>query len=164
VGAAELARKSRRGYEELWNRRNTAVILEWVHPQYVGYYSSLPDPISGIAGFRSMYEQFIVAFPDLRIDILDLTANDSRVATRWRGRGTHLGDLIGWSATGRAVEFECMAIERYLDGLCIEEWLISDDLRVMRQIGGLPDRRSRGERLLQFLHRLRPLRRTSAEG
>ena len=62
--------------------------------------------------------------------------------------------MLGFAPTGQKVQLEYIGIERYVDGMCAEEWVYAEDLKVSRQIGALPEPGSLGERVAQLLHRL----------
>jgi steroid delta-isomerase-like uncharacterized protein len=129
------ADKTRRYYEALWNRRDRSVIADWISPEYVGHYTSRPEPIRGVDGFEAMAEDLLGAFSDLQMQIEDLIAEADRVASRIRLTGTHDGDLAGVPPTGRSVDVGFVAIERYEDGLCVEEWVYLDDMGLAQQLG-----------------------------
>jgi predicted ester cyclase len=152
--AEQNADKTRRYYDALWNTRDRSVIQDWIAPDYVGHYTRRPQPVRGVSGFEAMADELFNAFPDLHTTIEDLVASDDRVASRVRITGTHLGEMEGYAPTGVRVETSFVAIERYVDGLCVEEWVYSDDLGIARQIKALPAANSVGERLAKGLHRL----------
>lgn len=156
--------KTRRLYEAVWNERRLDLIEDWVWPDFVGHYSAYPEPIRGIDGFRSMVEELLGAFPDARLTVQDTIAADDKVASRVLLAGTHTGTMVGFAPTGRRVAMEYIAIERYRDGRCAEEWAQTDDLGLARQVGALPLAGSASERLAAKLFALRAarMRRVSA--
>ncbi|HUF33748.1 MAG TPA: ester cyclase [Acidimicrobiales bacterium] len=131
----ENADKTRRYYEALWNRRDRSVIADWIAPDYVGHFTSRPKPIHGVEGFVAMAEGLLGAFPDLAMLIEDQVAEDDQVVSRIRLTGTHEGDFAGVSPTCRSVDVGFVAIERYAEGLCVEEWVYFDDMGLARQLG-----------------------------
>jgi predicted ester cyclase len=145
---------TRRNYEALWNRRDLGVIPSWIAPGYVGHFTRRPEPVLGTEGFRRLVEDLFTAFPDLHMVIEDLVADEDRVASRVSVTGTHRGPLEGYAPTGVAVETSFLAIERYADGLCVEEWVYSDDLGIARQLRALPAAGSRAEGIAKGVHRL----------
>jgi predicted ester cyclase len=148
------AAKTRRYYQELWNERNFDVIPNWISQEFIGHYTSLPEPVRGVDGFRSFADDLLTAFPDLRMSVRDTVAEGDKVASRIELSGTHRGELLGYAPTGLAVAVTFLAIERYVDGLCVEEWVNADDLGLARQIKALPEPGTRGERIGHALHRL----------
>ena len=152
--AVDNATKTRRYFDALWNQRDYSVIEDWVTRDYVGHYTSRPEPIRGIDGFRSMADELFVAFPDLHMEIEDSIANEDTVVSRVTMSGTHQGEMLGYAPTGLRIAAGFVAIEHYVDGLCAEEWVYSDDLGLARQIKALPEPGSRGERFGIALHGL----------
>lgn len=150
------AAKTRRLYEQVWNERRLELIDDWVTRDFVGHWSMYPEPVRGPAGFRAAAEEMLRAIPDVRFSVEDTIAAEDRVVTRVRVTGTHTGPMQGFARTGRRVDFQYIAIERYgPDGKCVEEWVRSDDLRVSRQIGALPAPGSIGEKIGQRLFAIR---------
>jgi predicted ester cyclase len=77
----------------------------------------------GIARSVAMYRAM---FPDLRIDVVDQVADRDRVVSRWVLNGTH---------RGRRVRLPGITISRFADGMIAEDWTVSDNLGLLRQIG-----------------------------
>ncbi|OCO98395.1 hypothetical protein BC374_27920 [Ensifer sp. LC13] len=50
--------------------------------------------------------------------------------------GTHAGEFLGIQPTGKKVKYESTEIYRIADGKIAEEWICSDMLSLMAQIGG----------------------------
>jgi predicted ester cyclase len=146
--------KTRRLYHAVWNERQVELVSEWVAPEFVGHYSAYPEPVRGVEGFRGFVTDLLTAFPDLRMELQETLAVDDKVVSRVRMTGTHSRALFGFAPTGRQVDAECIAIEHYVDGLCVEEWAQTDDIRMSRQIGALPGPGSIGERIGQTLFRI----------
>lgn len=145
---------TRRYYEALWNQKDRSVIPEWISPTYVGHFTRRSEPVLGVEGFAEFAEELLGAFPDLHASIEDMVAEGDRVASRVRLTGTHSGGLEGYGATGARIEAGFLAIERYSEGRCVEEWVYSDDLGIARQIGALPAAGGMVERAAKAMHRL----------
>jgi predicted ester cyclase len=77
----------------------------------------------GIARSVAMYRAM---FPDLRIDVVDQVADGDRVVSRWVLNGTH---------RGRRVTLPGITISRFQNGMIAEDWTVSDNLGLLRQIG-----------------------------
>jgi predicted ester cyclase len=150
--------KTRRLYDAVWNQRQLGLIDEWVTPDFVGHWSMAPAPVHGPAGFRAMAEELLAALPDAHFEIEDLIAADDKVVSRVRVTGTHQGRMQGFAPTGRPVAMEYIAIERYADGKCAEEWVYANELDVSRQIGALPPAGSAAEKVAQRLFALKAKR------
>jgi steroid delta-isomerase-like uncharacterized protein len=98
-----------------------------------------PDLPSGPEGERQLIEAYRSAFPDARIEIEDMVAEDDRVAVRWTATGTHEWEFRGVEATGTEVEVVGFEINRLADGQIAESWVLFDALGMMQQLGGVPE-------------------------
>src|SRR3954453_6291412 len=110
--------------------------------------------VRGAEGLRQMADELLAALPDLQMTVEETVAANDKVVSRVRMTGTHTGPMQGFQPTGQRVDVTYLAMERYVGGRCVEEWVRSDDLSVSRQIGALPAAGSIGERIGLLLHRL----------
>jgi predicted ester cyclase len=65
-----------------------------------------------------------------------------QVVDRWTGRGTHEGELMGITATGRAVTASGISIHRIADDRLAETWNIYDAVGTLRQLGAISGMKS----------------------
>ncbi len=127
----------RRLIEEPWTG-NWGVIDEFVAPEYIGYDPAEPEPIRGPAGFKANIEKYLAGFPGGGITVDDQIAEGDKVATRWTGRGTHMGEIAGISPTGREVTISGLTLSRLENGMVVEEWTTWDTLGMLVQLGAVP--------------------------
>jgi steroid delta-isomerase-like uncharacterized protein len=103
-------------------------------PDFGAHVPGAPGPLNSEAwvGFVS---SFADAFPDLRLTVEDVVANEDRTAARVTFRGTHHGDFQGVPATGRSVTFTSIEFNRMADGKIAEHWVELDLLGLLQQLG-----------------------------
>ena len=111
---------ARRWFQEVWNDRNDAAILELMDPDSVGHVEG--GEARGPEAFRSMRATFLSAVPDLRVDVEDIVADGEDAVVRWRVVGTHDGDGFGFPSTGRAVDARGMTWLVFRNGRVVEGW------------------------------------------
>jgi steroid delta-isomerase-like uncharacterized protein len=70
--------------------------------------------------------------------IRDMFSAGDRVAVRWTGTGTHVGDINGIPATGAAIHVEAISIHRLRGGKIAETWEVWDTLGFLQQVGVVP--------------------------
>ena len=129
---------ARRLAEDPW-RGKLDEVLELVDDDYIGYAPGSPEPIRGKSGFREYIDTFLTGFPDGAITADDIIAEGDVVATRWTGRGTNTGELMGMPPTGRQVTVIGLTFTRIVDGKAREDWTTWDTLGMMQQLGVVPE-------------------------
>jgi predicted ester cyclase len=82
---------------------------------------------------------FREAFPDFRMEIVQLVADGDTVVARFRCSGTHLGEWRGHAPTGRRFErIDEVYFFEVRDGRLARAWGLEDTLTRSRQLG-LPE-------------------------
>jgi steroid delta-isomerase-like uncharacterized protein len=107
-------------------------------PEYVPHDPALPEEVRGADGLRELLGEYRRAIGDVRLTIDQQFADGDYVATRWFVRGSHQGELMGASPSGREIAFSGVTISRCRDGKIVEEWEICDTFGLLQQIGALP--------------------------
>lgn len=128
----------RRLVNGVWADRNLAIIDELIAPDYVGHDPTQPEPTRGPEGYRQFVGMYQAAFEDGMVTIDDVIAEGDLVVTRWTGRGTHTGELMGIAPTGKEVTVSGITISRLANGKIAEEWELMDALGMMVQLGAVP--------------------------
>lgn len=79
------------------------------------------------------------AFPDGKITVLQEIAEGDLVAVLWVGSGTNTHEGNGLPATGKIAKIRGITIWRIVDGKIVEEWSEFDQLRLLKQLGLVPE-------------------------
>lgn len=125
-----------RWYEEVFNAGKIELIDELFAPNFVDHDPS--NPLPGLEGVRQLVSMYRGAFPDLHLTIDDEITEGDKVVTRFTGRGTHKGPLMGIPPTGKRVTITAIDILRFENGRIAEHWGNQDLLGMMRQLGVIP--------------------------
>jgi steroid delta-isomerase-like uncharacterized protein len=129
---------ARRVIDEVFNAGKLDVIDELVTDDYVGHDPALPADQRGPEAAKGSVAGYRAAFPDLHITIEDQLAGGDLVATRWTGRGTHQGELMGMPATGKQSTVTGITIDKIVNGRIAESWTNWDTLGMLQQLGAVP--------------------------
>lgn len=129
---------ARRLMEEAFNAGNMNVVDELVAAGYVNHDAAAPETTVGPEAAKASVAGYRAAFPDLRITVEDQIADDDRVATRWSATGTHRGELMGMTPTGKQSTVTGITIDRIVDGRIAESWTNWDTLGMLQQLGVVP--------------------------
>lgn len=135
MNEAEIRDLVERFTTEAWNGGNLDLIDELFAPDYVGHDAPRPEPVWGPQGMKDFLRMYHRAFSDAEIVLDDVIIAGDKVVTRWTGRGTHDGDLMGISPTGTHVVFTGIRIFRVANGRIAEGWVVWDTFGLMRQLG-----------------------------
>jgi predicted ester cyclase len=85
---------------------------------------------------RRWISPFQNAFPDFRMEIVDLIAEDDRVVAHFKCSGTHQGEWLGEPPTGRRFEnVDEIYIFHVKEGKLRSGIGVEDNLARMRQLG-----------------------------
>jgi steroid delta-isomerase-like uncharacterized protein len=137
MSAAENRNLIRRFYDEGWTKNNLDVYDELVVDDFTDH-QAMPGLPPGREGFKALNVMFRSAFPDLRVDVDNVVAEDDKVGCRWRSTGTHEGELFGIPPTGNKVDVTATVFYRVENGRLAEGWIARDDVGLMRQLGVIP--------------------------
>jgi len=125
----------RRFYDEVWNRGNVEVANEVFAPDYVRHDLRPTEALPGGAGQAKIAADFRAAFPDLRMEVDLLLAEEDLVAARWTTEGTNTGAWGGRPPTGNHAILSGVNIFRIREGKVVELWNHRDDLGLAQQLG-----------------------------
>ena len=128
----------RRVEEEPW-QGNFDVIDEYVANDYVGHDPSQPAPLQGPEALKEFIRTYKAAFPDSLVTVDAIFADGDIVVTRWNGRGTHEGELMGIAPTGKEATVTGITISRLANGKIAETWSQWDTLGLLIQLGAVPE-------------------------
>jgi steroid delta-isomerase-like uncharacterized protein len=121
-------------YFEAWNKRDFDRMRGLMHRDYTytgGDGKELKGPDAGLA----VSQMFAGAFPDGRIDIVNLKEAGDTVLVEFVGRGTHRGDFMGIGPTGRPVTVPVCNVLELRDGKIYREREYIDMANILVQIG-----------------------------
>ena len=129
----------RRWFEEVWNKGRADAIAEMMAEDAVahGLSDDAAKPLRGPQGFLPFHAQFREAFPNIEVVVEDTIAEGDKVVARCSVRGKHVGDSLGFKASGTQAEFDGITIVRIKDGKFIEAWNNFDFMKMYRQLGAI---------------------------
>jgi predicted ester cyclase len=93
-----------------------------------------------LAGLQRALRAYREAFPGLRMESLEVTADSNFAASHWVVSGTHHGELFGFAPSGKQVRIQGMNCYRLRDGRITEMWTEFDRLALLQQLGLMPAR------------------------
>lgn len=136
---SESNRELSRRFTELFSTGDHELADEILSRDVVFHGTNGDGDVRGLDAMKSFVDAYRTAFPDAHSEVEDQVADGDRVATRWRARGYHRGNLGPIGPTGREFEMSGVTIERIESGRIVEVWVARDELGLMRQLGVIPE-------------------------
>ncbi len=129
-------------------RKDPGGVVSVGAPGYVDDFVAIGE-IRGHDAIRAFFSELFAAFPDFEMVIDKVIADETSAAVQWHATGTFTGGPFqGISPTGRRVELRGADVMQISDGLIQHNTIYYDGAAFARQIGMLPSRGSRADRIL----------------
>jgi len=122
--------------EDVWNRADAQALEQLTTTSFT--YTLGGQPPRDRTAMLAFLQGVHAAFPDWRVQIDDIVAEDSSVAVRWSGQVTHEGPFHGIPPTGKHIAVSGINLYRIEDGRIAQEWEQMDSLGMLAQLGVLP--------------------------
>jgi steroid delta-isomerase-like uncharacterized protein len=122
--------------ERIWNHGEIAALDELTTPTFLYHLGGQPG--RNHAEMRQFITMLHTAFPDWRVQVVEIVAEESTVVIRWEGKVTHLGTFQGIAATGKQIVVNGINMYHVIDGKVAAEWEQTHTLGILQQMGVLP--------------------------
>lgn len=106
-----------------------------IAPDYINHSPSVPDPKPGPEGLKPIILDMRNGFPDLHYEIKDLIITEDKIVAKTVVSGTHVNDIWGMQPTGKKFEVDQINIEYITDDKISEHWRITNELKMMKDLG-----------------------------
>lgn len=138
---------ARSNFEELWNKRDYAVLNE----AYAGgfrFHGPTNRAATGVKPYTEFLRSLAVPFPDLHLQVDEVywMGNDADgylTSERWSATATHAGDGIYGRATGCNVQLWGITQHRIINGRIVDEWMLFNELDLVMQVMAARNGRTR---------------------
>jgi steroid delta-isomerase-like uncharacterized protein len=97
------------------------------------------DQIYTAAESAAVDRAFGEAFPDIKVTVDVVVAEEDLVAVAWTARGTNEGEFHGIPPTGKTAEWEGLDLMRFTCGKISEVWVSADALGLHQQLGAITE-------------------------
>lgn len=133
----ETERLLRRVTNEIWCQRRYDLVDELISERFVDHVEMPGLDGTGRARYLTSVRLTHDGFSDYYEEVEFVVADEDKAVSYARITGTHDGDLMGLSPTGRKIDIHSIGILRFADGQVVERWGIGDSLAQMQQLGVL---------------------------
>ncbi len=133
----DIRRMVARFYDEI-NAGNLGVIDELIADDFVDR-EEFPGIPSDKEGTRQFFTIFRSGFPDMRMEPQDVLVDGDLACIRSTTSGTHQGNFMGMPPSGKRFEVTGFDLIRVRDGQVVEHWGVMDAMKMMQQLGAIPE-------------------------
>jgi predicted ester cyclase len=116
-------------FEEVVNKKQLTRLNEVFAETYIVHNLLQSDGVATqtLQGQQTFLSKLIKAFPDIRYTVHDLIAEGDKVFVRTSMTGTHEEEFMGFSGSGKKIEYMSeLFIFRMTDGKIVESWFQLD--------------------------------------
>jgi predicted ester cyclase len=118
------------------DEQNFAAIRELLGPEFSAFFGS--NPPMDADEWLGMGAMFYAAFSDGKHTFHEIYESGDHVFARGSFSGTHTGDFMGMSPTGKEISVSEMNFDRFADGKLVEHRGEADMVGLMQQLGAIP--------------------------
>jgi steroid delta-isomerase-like uncharacterized protein len=127
--------------DSLINQRNSAAIDEFLAPDFIDH-NAPPEQPRGAEGVKRVLEHVMTVLADLRSEVIDVIAEGDKVVLHHKSQARHVGNFMGFPATGKILTWHTISIYRIRAGKIAERWGLIDHANLLRQMRDLDVKRS----------------------
>jgi predicted ester cyclase len=115
------------------------ILNELIAPGVVDH-DPAPGQGPGPGGYIEFFHELRTAFPDLKIEIKHIVADDHNVAIAYKLTGMHRGRYQDIAPTGHTIMVRGVQMARFYGGQMVERWGALDELGILEQLCVMPGR------------------------
>jgi predicted ester cyclase len=107
--------------------------LRYFDPSCQRWVAGLGRPLA-LSDIGDSLRQLHAAFEGLHLDEILLFGDERFVCARWRLRGHHVNDYLGFAPKGQSIDTETCEVYETAGGLVVTTWTYGDSGQLFRQI------------------------------
>ncbi|HMC09515.1 MAG TPA: ester cyclase [Actinomycetota bacterium] len=128
-----------RSIEEAWDNNKLDELDRYFSPDFAQH-SGVPGMPPGLSSAKMAHQMVMQAFPDRKMQILDIIGEGDKVFVRTRVTGHNKGGVAWLGApepNDRPIDFESWSVYALKGGKVIDHWGLNDAFTAMIQLGSL---------------------------
>lgn len=131
--AAEIVRR----IEELWDAGKLDELDQYFEPDFDNSQNRVPMLPPGLEGAKMVHQMSMQAFPDRKVQVLDVFSAGDKVAARCRMTGTNKGG-VPWFGVGpndAKIDVQFISIYEVKKGKVTSHCAVNDGITLLTQLG-----------------------------
>jgi steroid delta-isomerase-like uncharacterized protein len=135
MSSSEESKAVALGCGEVWHQGTVDDLDANFAPDFVDYAPS-GEVTPGLEALKARCRLLKDAFPDLAFAYKQIIAEGDYVVMHWLVSGRHVGEFLGYPATGRRVYWHGNTISQVMHGKIVERWTYHDSDSLVKQLHG----------------------------
>ncbi len=135
---SEANKAATRKLFEFMSGADLSQVEEVIAPNMVDHEEVPGIDNNGPEGFKRTVGFFRSAFPDLKMEVIDLIAEGDKTVAHFHIKGTNNGPFMGMPATGKPVDITGADIFKFEGGKVVDHWGFYQEAKMMHQLGMMP--------------------------
>lgn len=120
---------------EQLSAKNFDTCLDLIMPDFILNIAEMPYQKHGRSAQKQRAESLLAAMPDVNVYVADIFRADDKIAVHLRIKDRHLGKFLGANPRRKVIERTNHEIYRFEGDRLADEWIRSDSLTLVRQLG-----------------------------
>ncbi len=120
------------------NERRLERLGEFFAADYIEHNETVAAFGKGVAGYQAFLGHLYAGYPDSKVTVELLVANDDLVSYRATESGTNTGTFLDIPATGKKATWTEIQFFRIANGKVVEHWVDVDVFSWFQQLGIIP--------------------------
>jgi len=126
--------------EQFFNRHDLTAPDRIYDPGFVQHNAKVAamtaaQGMTNLEGVKSFFSMLFTAFPDYRVEIEHIMAEEDQVFLVCNWFGTHRGEFMGVPATGKQIRVRTAEVLTIANGKIVAHWDVEDQTEMMIQLG-----------------------------
>ena len=122
----------------VWNGADPVSLNEVLADNCMYHHYRFPEPLKGRKAVQEYIAEIRSAFPDFKVIVEEMFAEDTKVVLKWKWSGTHKGKLGDIKPTGKRVSQHGVDIIHLDKNRVVEDYCIADALMLLKQLDAIP--------------------------
>ena len=116
---------------EVFFQHKIEKIDQYFSKDYIQHQPGIPN---GLEPFKKYMQSLFKAFPDYNGEIENIVVEGDMVSIHFSWTGTHQGEFMGVSPTGKTIKRRTADVLKVSNGLISEHWGIVDQLEMLKSL------------------------------
>ena len=122
-----------RNFEEIWDKKNYAIIPEVISPDYVG--TNVYGVLKGQEAYEQMVKSATTSMPDIHYEVEEVVGEGDTLMAKITMTATVNGKIGDLDISGKKIKMTNVFVNKYENGKIRESTVYGNPLEYLKQLG-----------------------------